>query len=865
MLTKTVSGMMLTLLILSMLTFAFNIQPAKSDYVWTRTIYIRADGSTWPLGAPVSTVDNVTYTLTDNIVGAIPEYSSVIIIERNNIVLDGAGYTLQGTKALVSKGIELNGRSNVTIKNMKITALHTGITLYNSSYSSISGNNITDNNWHGISLGSSSNNNTISGNNITANNQYGITLYNSSYSSISRNNITNNGDGIDLGYSSNNNTISGNNITNNGHGVCLDYSSNNNTISGNNITANNVEGVYLYSSSNNNSLSGNNVTNNGHGIRLDYSSNNNTISGNNVTNNGHGVWFYSSLYNSVSGNNITNNRGYGVYLDSSSNNSVSGNNITANTHEGVYLNYSSNNSVSGNNITNNEYGVYLNYSSNNSVSGNNITANNQEGVYLNYSSYNSVSGNNIANNGDGIYLSGSSYNSIVGNNITANNWAGVRLYYSSNNNTISGNNITANNGHGVYLWDSSNNSVSGNNMTNNEYGVWLYYSFYNSVSGNNITNNYYGVYLYYSSNNKFYHNNFIDNTQQVLIATSGYANVWDDGYPSGGNYWSDYTGVDLYSGPNQDTPGSDGIGDTPYLIEAGNQDRYPLMNPYVPTYLTITVTIGTTDPLPGTYTYVKGTVVSVTAIPGINCRFEYWILDGINVGAHNPIEVLMDSSHVLQAVFAQITHQLTMTSTERGATDPSSGTYTYVNGTVANVTAIPQAGYSFDYWLLDGEVRTENPISILMDMNHTLEAFFTDNLPPEIGEPVQEPSEDVEPFQNVTITVNVTDVGTGVCNVTLWYSIDNGTTWMPFNMTEISVNTYQAMIPGRENCTWVTYKIIAYDNSGNSAVNDNHGYYYKYHVIPEFPLALILPLLMLTTLVATVLLKRKRKTKPQLP
>jgi len=818
MLTKTVSGMMLALLLAGVLAFAFNIQPAKSDYVWTRTIYIRADGSIWPLGAPVSTVDNVTYTLTDNIVGAIPEASSAIIIERNNIVLDGAGYTLQGTKALVSKGIELNGRSNVTIKNMKITAFHTGITLYNSSYSSISGNNITANNHDGVCLYSSFYN-SVSGNNITANNYYGVYLDYSSNNSVSGNNITaNNPHGVYLYYSSNNNTISGNNITNNEYGVCLDYSSNN-SVSGNNITANNHAGVSL-GSSNNNSLSGNNITNNGHGIRLDYSSNN-SVSGNNITNHGHGVWLYSSLYNSVSGNNITNN-GHGIRLDSSSNNSVSGNNITNNGYGIGLYESSNNNTISGNNVTNNEYGVYLSFSSNNNtISGNNITANNHDGVCLDSSSNNSVSGNNI----------------------TANNHAGVSLG-SSNNNSLSGNNIT-NNGHGIRLYYSSNN---------------------NTISGNNIANNGDGIYLYYSSNNKFYHNDFIDNTQQVYFYASGYANVWDDGYPSGGNYWSDYTGVDLYSGPNQDTPGSDGIGDTPYLIEAGNQDRYPLMNPYVPTYLTITVTIGgTTDPLPGTYTYVKGTVASVTAIPGINYRFEYWILDGINVGAHNPIEVLMDSSHVLQAVFAQITHQLTITSTERGATDPSSGTYTYVNGTVANVTAIPQAGYSFDYWLLDGEVRTENPISILMDMNHTLEAFFTDNLPPEIGEPVQEPSEDVEPFQNVTITVNVTDVGTGVCNVTLWYSIDNGTTWMPFNMTEISVNTYQAMIPGRENCTWVTYKIIAYDNSGNSAVNDNHGYYYKYHVIPEFPLALILPLLMLTTLVATVLLKRKRKTKPQLP
>jgi len=62
--------------------------------------------------------------------------------------------------------------------------------------------------------------------------------------------------------------------------------------------------------------------------------------------------------------------------------------------------------------------------------------------------------------------------------------------------------------------------------------------------------------------------------------TTGYANVWDDGYPSGGNYWSDYTGVDVKGGPDQDLPGSDGIGDTPYVLDTNNRDRYPLTKPY---------------------------------------------------------------------------------------------------------------------------------------------------------------------------------------------------------------------------------------------------------------------------------------------
>ena len=59
-------------------------------------------------------------------------------------------------------------------------------------------------------------------------------------------------------------------------------------------------------------------------------------------------------------------------------------------------------------------------------------------------------------------------------------------------------------------------------------------------------------------------------------------NSWNDTYPSGGNYWSDYEGLDLNSTPSQDVPPSDGIGDTPYNIDADSTDYYPLMIPYDP-------------------------------------------------------------------------------------------------------------------------------------------------------------------------------------------------------------------------------------------------------------------------------------------
>ena len=198
------------------------------------------------------------------------------------------------------------------------------------------------------------------------------------------------------------------------------------------------------------------------------------------------------------------------------------------------------------------------------------------GVYLYCSSNSNISGNNIVNNFEGVSLFAFSNSTISRNNI-ANNDHGMYLH-SSLNNTISENNITANSYHGIFLVCSSNNIMSRNNIANNEWGMRFTASSNNTITENNIrANSWNGIWLRESSSNSFYHNNFIDNNQQVYIETSGYVNFWDNGYPSGGNYWSDYTGVDLKSGPNQDQPGSDGIGDTPYVIDENNTDRYPLM------------------------------------------------------------------------------------------------------------------------------------------------------------------------------------------------------------------------------------------------------------------------------------------------
>jgi hypothetical protein len=61
------------------LLLVFNITPVKAE---SGTIYIRADGSIDPPTAPISTVDNITYTPTDNII------NESITIQRDNILVD---------------------------------------------------------------------------------------------------------------------------------------------------------------------------------------------------------------------------------------------------------------------------------------------------------------------------------------------------------------------------------------------------------------------------------------------------------------------------------------------------------------------------------------------------------------------------------------------------------------------------------------------------------------------------------------------------------------------------------------------------------------------------------------------------------
>jgi len=164
----------------------------------------------------------------------------------------------------------------------------------------------------------------------------------------------------------------------------------------------------------------------------------------------------------------------------------------------------------------------------------------------------------IRNGAEGVYLLDSADSCVVINSKMMNNSVGV--FVKTDNNVFTGNIIVNNNGAGIKIYASCSCSPVRRNIVRN-----------NILLGNSL-----GAELTNSVESQVYHNNFINNTHQTVCNSD---NIWDNDYPSGGNYWSDYNGTDIYNGPYQAVAGGDGIGDTPYTVSASIADNFPLMAP----------------------------------------------------------------------------------------------------------------------------------------------------------------------------------------------------------------------------------------------------------------------------------------------
>jgi len=507
-------------------------------------------------------------------------YENVMVNKKVSLVGDGRQDTFidgNGSGTIIKVTADNVAITGFTIRNGGAEPDESGIYV-ESSYCSITGN-------------------TISGNGLT-----GVYLNSSSGCFLGENTIADNsGEGVMLFYSSNN-TCVGNTVTHNNVGFWL-ISSPRNNLSHNTMIENRNGGVNLFYSSVN-TLANNIITDNdNYGLVLDYSSENNTVTSNVVTgNNGTGVMLGSAFGSTLRNNSMAGNRynfhkvlaanmqDYIVDVDASNtvnrkpiyylinektlelnftinpnlgylalinctNITVEDINLTEN-GQGLLLAFSRECNLTRLSILNNHFGVQLYSSIRNCITACHISNNSADGVTLDYCSVdNMVSGNTITNNSIGLYVvhSGTNNNTIANNNVI-NNDRGVRINSYPENNTVV-NNTIIHNGQGITITRQSHHTA---------------------IVNNRIENNSLGLSIAHSSANSVYHNNFIGNVVQVNV-TASTNNMWDDDYPSGGNFWSDFACADLYSGVYQNVTGSDGIGDKCYIIDENNRDRFPVL------------------------------------------------------------------------------------------------------------------------------------------------------------------------------------------------------------------------------------------------------------------------------------------------
>ena len=75
-------------------------------------------------------------------------------------------------------------------------------------------------------------------------------------------------------------------------------------------------------------------------------------------------------------------------------------------------------------------------------------------------------------------------------------------------------------------------------------------------------------------------------------------------------------------------------------------------------------------------------------------------------------------------------YTLTIAAGSGGTTSPAPGTYEYAEGTPVTVTALPRPGFTFKYWVLDGTTKYGNPITVTMNSDHVLKAYFKEKYCP---------------------------------------------------------------------------------------------------------------------------------------
>jgi parallel beta-helix repeat protein len=207
--------------------------------------------------------------------------------------------------------------------------------------------------------------------------------------------------------------------------------------------------------------------------------------------------------------------------------------------------------ISDNILQNNYIGIFCALQSSTTVTNNTITSSVKDGIRFYDGSLNNISDNNIIGNTvSGIALGG--YLNVVSGNVLQKNFRGIGL--GSSNSVVFNNKILSNSESGIFL-SGSKNVITANEIALNKYGVFI------------------TTQLAAPRANQLYHNNFENNGHNAFGNSSFLIESWDNGYPSGGNYWSDYQ----TKYPSAVEKDSSGIANTPYNINSNNTDNNPLI------------------------------------------------------------------------------------------------------------------------------------------------------------------------------------------------------------------------------------------------------------------------------------------------
>jgi parallel beta-helix repeat protein len=495
----------------------------------TGWIYIKGDGSVEGTSY-IATIDNSTYTFTHSIV------NSLIVVQRDNILLDGNSFLLDGSGASET-GILLDDVNGVVVKGTRVTGFEIGIAIGQGSGNSIYGNSIYGNEETGacgIVIGSTENN--VSENDVYSN-YNGILVWGNS-NNVVWNLVHNNGrTGVEIWGS--NNILRNNTIHNNPCNFGLGFPGLENDVD----ISNTVDGRPIYYWVRKRDMKV--PTDAGYLVLVNCARI--TVENLTISHNEQGIYLCSTSEITVTNNTI---RGCisGISLFSSRDNYISFNTLT----NIIFL--------SSSDV---RYDIVLRESSSNQIVSNQILQDpppipNTGIALLDNSSSNTVTRNRLIGNNLGIYLSGSNSN-IIKDNVLV----GSEVY------TVPR--------HQIDLDRSCYNEIAGNRLTKAETGIGFRKSSYNTINNNEIDGNTkYGIHLtvFSGSDNIFFSNNLLSNDAQVY-SESEETNIWD--YQGIGNYWSDYQ--TLY--PNATAVGNPRIWSIPYNIDAHNVDGYPLAEPAI--------------------------------------------------------------------------------------------------------------------------------------------------------------------------------------------------------------------------------------------------------------------------------------------